>query len=103
MSINSINLWQIKAEMIDNELAEMESCKCVYSIPISGDVTGLEFIDSNNFVVSSSSGFASLIYLNHGSVDALKENYKFENLHKFSCSGLSVYEDHFATVGEDGV
>ncbi len=66
-------------------------------------MTGLEWIDYNNFVVVCLSGFANLFYLSHESSDGLKENFRFSDLHKFSfADGLSVFEKNVAVISEDG-
>lgn len=100
---NSVKLWRFtKSENSDEDSLDLDYPNCICSVPIGGDVTGLEWIDYNNFAVSSSSGFISLFYLNSGSSDNLKENFRFKELHNFSCTGLSVFEEDVATIGEDG-
>ena len=105
-SASNIKLWKlIKSDFMmgedENELVPKNLAK----IPVTGDVTGLEFVDYNNFAACSSIGAVFLIYLNDTEI---KENHKFSNLHKFAtgvvapCTGLSVYDEDVATIGEDG-
>jgi nuclear pore complex protein Nup43 len=100
-SKNTVKLYRFE-KPLDDSLDVDYQPKCICSVPVAGDVTGLEWIDYNNFAVSSSSGIASLFYLSHGSSDGLKENFRFSDLHQFSCTGLSVFEEDVATIGEDG-
>lgn len=106
-SANSIKLWKlIKNDFIICEEEETDLVpKNVAKIPVTGDITGLEFVDYNNFAACSSNGTVFLIYLNDSEI---KENYQFSQLHKFSTgvvapsTGLSVYDEDVATIGEDG-
>lgn len=82
--------------------------KAVAKLAVDGDITGLEIVDHNNFVVSSGAG-VSCIYLNRDlESNNLQQNFRFKDLHKFKindpalCTGLSVFEDTIATIGEDG-
>lgn len=77
--------------------------KITAKVPMHGDVTGLEFLDFNNFGVTCADGSFSLIYINRDKdEDNLRQNFKHESLHTFSCNGLSAFDEDVATIGEDG-
>lgn len=70
----------------------------------------MQFINQDLLVASTSDGSVILLRvtdLGHEAVD-MKEQVLWDKIHKFnngyisSCTGLSVYEEDVATIGEDG-
>lgn len=106
--VNTIKLWKLASRDIMEE--ENESIpKCIAKVNITGDVTGLEFVDANHIVVSSTDGFVSVQNINRNLArDNLSEVFRYPNLHSFpndvtaSCNAVSSFEHNVATVGEDG-
>ncbi|XP_063704294.1 nucleoporin Nup43 [Culicoides brevitarsis] len=100
---NSIKFWRMdRNDMVDEEQDYVPKSKA--TLPLNADVTGLEFLDFNNFGVTTSDGNFALVYINRDKDENnLKENIKHENLHRFNCTGLSAFDEDVVTVGEDGV
>lgn len=104
----NISLWRlVRNEFLDDTESEHVP-KSVAKLTVNGEVTGLEIVDHNNFVVSSGSG-VSFGYINRDAErDNLRENKRFENLHKFTtgdpalCTGISIHDDSVCSIGEDG-
>lgn len=103
MQKNFVKFWKI----LKNDLNEDDNeyiPKPTARLPQKSSVTGLEFIDFNNAVVTSDDGSLRLVYVNRDREEAnLRENFSFRDLHKFSCTGVSVLDDDtLVTVGDDG-
>lgn len=105
---NNIKLWNLVKNEFSDEVENEFTPKAVAKLSVDGDVTGLEIVDHNNFVVSSGSG-VSFVWINRDiERDNLRENCRFENLHKFKtgdpalCTGISIHEDSVCSIGEDG-
>lgn len=107
--INSnVKLWKLVKNEFSDEVDNEFTPKAMAKLSVQGDVTGLEVVDHNNFVVSSGSG-VSLCWINRDAdSNNLHENYRFKNLHKFRigdpalCTGISIHEDSVCSIGEDG-
>jgi len=98
---NSIKFWRL----LQNEFAEDEHDvpKSTAKISLNSNTTGMEFLDYNNFVVTSSDGTLSFIYINRDrDENNLKVNFQQESLHKISCNGLSIFDEDIVTIGDDG-
>lgn len=107
-SEGKVKLFKLIANELSDEDESDYTPKAAAKLAVDGDITGLEIVDHNNFVVSSGSG-VSCVYLNRDlEKNNLHENFRFGDLHKFKtndpavCTGLSVFEDSIATIGEDG-
>lgn len=103
-----LKLWKLVRNEFSDDIESDYTPKAVSTLPVRGDVTGLEVIDHNNVVVSSGSG-VSFVWINRDlERNNLRENFRFNNLHKFKsgeealCTGLSTFEDSIATIGDDG-
>lgn len=104
-SVNNLKVWAL----VKNQYSDDCVPKCCDKLEYTADITGLEFIDNDNIVASSSEGFLSLVNINRN-VDAniLTERKRTNVLHKFAsgdtspCTGISVFDKDIATVGEDG-
>lgn len=105
---NNLKLWKLIqnefADELDNEFVPKATAK----LTLNGDITGIEVLDHNNFAVSAGSS-VSLVWINRDQErNNLKENRKFENIHKFKtgdlalCTGISVFDENISTIGEDG-
>lgn len=111
LDINNVKVWKLFRHDYTNDENEFVP-RCVAEICFSGDISGLEFVDEQNIVISNTEGFVSLIALNREKdEDNLQEQYRFENLHRFDtfsslngapCTAVSVHETDVASVGEDG-
>lgn len=89
-------------EFVDDDIEYVP--KATATVSVQGGVTGMEFLDFNNFGVTLADGSFSLIYVNRDKdQNNLKENFKHESLHSISCNGLSAFDEDIATIGEDGV
>jgi nuclear pore complex protein Nup43 len=107
-SESNVKLWKLISNQFNDEIENEYTPKAMSKLAVDGDVTGLEIVDHNNFVVSSGTG-VSCVYINRDMErNNMKENFRFKNLHKFSagdpalCTGLSIHEDCISTIGEDG-
>ncbi|XP_065089178.1 nucleoporin Nup43-like [Ochlerotatus camptorhynchus] len=111
LDVNNLKVWKL----VRNDYADDENefvPKCTAEICFPGDLSGLEFVDERNVVISSTGGFVSLIALDREKDENnLQERHRFSDLHKFDtfsslnaapCTGLSVHDTDVATVGEDG-
>lgn len=105
---NNLKLWKLIqnefADETDNEFVPKATAKHT----LNGDITGVEVLDHNNFVVSAGSS-VSLMWINRDQErNNLKENNRFENIHKFKtgdaalCTGISVFDENISSIGEDG-
>lgn len=131
-STNSVNLWKlVKDDFSSSDDADNDYVpNSISKILVDGDVTGLEFINAENIVCSTSSNkcnfqencsfhlnnilfnfVAQLLFINYNtnvSQNNLTQKHQLENLHKYennlpaACTGLSIHELNIATVGEDG-
>ena len=105
----NLKLWRLTKNKFSED-EEHEFVPTVASkITLDGEITGVEFLDCNNFAVSTSTGNVSLIYMNKDKErDNIKVNYRFDDLHRFStgetaaCTGISIHDENIASVGEDG-
>lgn len=103
---NSVELWKIKlSDEDDTDATPQSHAKLRYT----GDISGLEFIDADNFCVASTDGFVSCVNINrHADQNNLKQTYCFRDLHylhtnvQAPCTALSTFKGEIATVGEDG-
>lgn len=81
--------------------------RCQAQLPLAGDCTGLEWIDSEHLVCTSGDGFASILHLDR-SAQRLAERSTHKRLHRFAdgspaaCTGVATYEHSAVTIGEDG-
>lgn len=107
-SESNVKLWKLIASQFNDEVENEFTPKAMSKLAVDGDVTGIETVDHNNFVVSSGSGVSCVYIYRDIERDNLKENYRFKNLHKFStgdpalCTGISIHDDCISTIGEDG-
>lgn len=84
--------------------------KCTAQVSsLPGDITGVEFVDSDHIVVASTDGFVSVLHIDRNrTANNLSECYRYRNLHRFengvaaACAGLATFEHNVATIGEDG-
>lgn len=99
----AVKYWKLfKNDQLDED--NEYTPKSIAKVVQKADVTGMEFLDFNNVAVTTSDGTLSLIYIfRDREENNLKEHIKLTNLHKYSCSGLSILDEHIATIGEDGV
>lgn len=80
---------------------------CLAKHQTKADVTGLELLGADHIFVSSSDGNLALFQLSPDR-DNLREVAAFPGLHKFqdgseaACTGISIFEENVASVGEDG-
>lgn len=125
---NNVRIWTY----MQNDLTDEDTVyvpKSTAKVNIAGDVTGIEFANLDNFLVSSSSGrwfllLKLILKLKHFiaqkgqvnlfninrdlSANNLVQKHAFKGLHKFQgnavapCTDLSVHGNNLATVGEDG-
>jgi nuclear pore complex protein Nup43 len=102
---NHLKVWQIATNEDFNEFSPV----CLSKLRIHADVTGLEFIGSDHICVSSSDGAVKIYQINHDKDrDNLAEVASFEKLHKHrdgseaACTGVCLFEENIASVGEDG-
>lgn len=107
-SEGKVKLWKLVRNDFSDEVESDYIPKSVAKLPVKGDITGIEIVDHNNFVVSSGSG-VSCVWINRDiERNNIRENFRFDNIHKFKtgdpalCTGLSLHEDSVATIGEDG-
>lgn len=107
-SESKVKLWKLVKNEFSDDIESDYTPKTISKLAVKGDVTGLEVVDLNNFVVSSGSG-VSCVWINRDlERDNLRQSFRFDNLHKFKtgdaalCTGLSIFEDSIATIGEDG-
>lgn len=105
---DNVKLWSLVKNEFSDEMESEFIPKAMSKLSVDGEVTGLEVMDHNNFVVSSGSG-VSFIWINRDAErDNLRENKRFSNLHKFKtgdpalCTGISIHEDSVCSIGEDG-
>lgn len=108
-SSSNIALWKLVNNEFSDEMENDYTPKAVAKFKLTGDVTGLEIVDFNNFAVAAAGSGVSCIHINRDlEGNNLYENFRFKNLHKFKtgdpalCTGLSVFEDNICTIGEDG-
>lgn len=108
-SENSVKIWKISSCDYAADEQQETIPKCTSSLTFAGDVTGLEFVDADHVVVSSSDGFVSVLHINRNKIEgSLTERYRFKRLHRFAndvkapCNGLATFEHNVATIGEDG-
>ncbi|XP_055325450.1 nucleoporin Nup43 [Sitodiplosis mosellana] len=109
---NTVGLWKLTKDELSNDENEVDyTPKSISKVKVDGDVTGLEFLNSESIVCTTSSDNVQLllINLNHGLThESITVKHQIEQLHKYKtntpavCSGLSVHETNIATVGEDG-
>lgn len=108
---NSVKVWKLSSSSDFSTADDQPEAipKCTSNLAFAGDVTGLEFVDADHVVVSSSHGFVSVVHINRNKIeDSLSERYRFKGLHRFgngvgaSCNGLATFEHNVATIGEDG-
>ncbi|XP_046392764.1 nucleoporin Nup43 [Ischnura elegans] len=108
-SENELALWQFSASSDqDGDLIKLTS------LPHYGDVTELKFINSENFVSSSSFGNVKLFRLAKSGMKtawSIIEELSWDKLHHFdhaspwekcSCTAFASYDEDIVTVGEDG-
>ncbi|KAJ6637922.1 Nucleoporin Nup43 [Pseudolycoriella hygida] len=105
---NNVRIWTY----VQNELSDDEveyTPKSTAKVNIAGDVTGIQFVNLDNFLVSSSSGKVNLLNINRDlAANNLVQKHAFEGLHTFPgnsvapCTDISVCGNSVATVGEDG-
>lgn len=89
-------------EFLDDEIECVP--KATANIPVKASVTGMEFLDFNNFCVTTADGSFSMVYVNRDKDENnLKKNFEEESLHRLACNGLSAFDEDVATIGEDGV
>ncbi|CRL05441.1 CLUMA_CG017961, isoform A [Clunio marinus] len=105
---NNVKLWKLIRNEFSDEMESELVPKAFTKISVDGEVTGLEVVDHNNFVVSSGSGI-SFVWINRDiERNNLRENKRFKNLHKFKtgdsalCTGVALYDDSVCSIGEDG-
>jgi len=101
---NEVRLWKCNAEGADSSDGEPTS---VASVPVTGDVTGLTWLNPDQFLVSSSSGSLSLYRSSHSSSSShsLLLGLDWPLLHSAGgggCSAVASHGDNVVTVGEDG-
>lgn len=106
---NNIKIWRLASSDFSAEDQNESVPKCTSTVSIAGDVTGLEFVDADHVVASSSDGFVCVLHINRNKIqDSLTERFRFKQLHRFanevkaSCNGLATFQHNVATVGEDG-
>lgn len=107
-NVNSVEIWKITVTDTDEDDTE-SSPQSQAKLKFNGDISGLEFIDADNFCVASTDGFASVVNINRNADhNNLKETYCFKDIHFMRpnatapCTGLSTFDGEIATVGEDG-
>lgn len=110
---SSVKLWKLTSGNAffgggGDELSEYIP-KCTAKLILPGDITGLQFVDSEHIVVASSDGFVSVLHIDRNrTAQNLSERYRYRNLHRFEngvaapCNGLAAFEHNVATIGEDG-
>lgn len=107
---NSIKLWKLTSgnDLFGAGGGDEHSeyiPKCTAELPLSGDITGLEFVDSDHIVVASSDGFVSVVHIDRNRTAQLSERYRYRNLHCFengaaaACEGLATFEHNVASIG----
>lgn len=104
---NRVALWSCPSDRSDDKDEPNQLCKR----EVDGDVTELQFVQNNDFLVSTSSGTVQLLTI-IGAGDAANTNFKpkisWEKLHPFktgelsSCTGLATFMGEVATIGENG-
>lgn len=107
-SDSKVKLWKLVNNEFSDDIESDFTPKAVSNLAVKGDVTGLEVVDQNNFIVSSGSGISCICINSVAERCNLSESFRYDNLHKFKtgdaalCTGLSIFEDSIATIGEDG-
>ncbi|KAG4077740.1 hypothetical protein HA402_011169 [Bradysia odoriphaga] len=106
--LNNVRIWTYTHNDLTDEDIEYIP-KSTAKVNIAGDVTGIEFVNLDNFLVSSSNGLVNLFNINRDlAANNLVQKHSFKGLHKFHgetvapCTDLSVCGHSVATVGEDG-
>ncbi|XP_053698410.1 nucleoporin Nup43 [Sabethes cyaneus] len=112
LDVNNVKVWKLFRNDYATEDENEFIPRCTAEICFAGDISGLEFVDERNVVVSSTEGYVSLIALDRErEEDNLQERHRFSNLHRFDtfssmnrapCTALSVHDTDVASVGEDG-
>ncbi|XP_004521363.1 nucleoporin Nup43 [Ceratitis capitata] len=109
MPANFVRLWRLQQNQYADDYNEFVP-RCSDKQEFNGDITGLEFVDTDLAAVSCADGRLTILQVNRAvDEDSLEEKAQSEILHKFNasgdsapCTGISVYERDIATVGEDG-
>ncbi|XP_056015542.1 nucleoporin Nup43-like isoform X2 [Ostrea edulis] len=104
---NKICLWYLgtqRSPQYDEGGGLEPTLKC--EMTHSGDVTGLEFIEPDVIVASSSTGSVTM-YKHHTASQTLGIQYKWQSLHRHGnhscpCTCLAVRDKTIVTSGEDG-
>ncbi|KAL5283751.1 NUP43 family protein [Megaselia abdita] len=106
-STNYVKCFKLVRNQFSEEANEFVP-KCNSKVPFKGDITGLEFLDPDKIVVSSSDGTISILSLTRADIDTLSVKAKSNILHQYptgveaSCTSISIFEKDIASVGEDG-
>ncbi|XP_022909019.1 nucleoporin Nup43 [Onthophagus taurus] len=103
---NHIKLWDFKESPEDADIYPYVVSEYNYD----GDVTECRFLSPDLFVSSSTTGSVSLMRINvdEKAVTNISEEIEWKHIHQFkngeksSCISFAVYDNDFATVGEDG-
>lgn len=101
--INNIAYWRFETSEEDETYPVS-----IFSCPFLGDVTEIQFINKDHFVVSSSNGSVKLLQIQEDPYHKFKEIVSWDSIHQFkttdqaSCTALATFNQDIATVGEDG-
>ncbi|XP_018321857.1 nucleoporin Nup43 [Agrilus planipennis] len=103
---NNLKLWEFQENKDDTDTYPFILKSCAFQ----GDVTELQFVDLDSFVVSSSYGSVYLMRItsNEKELIDIEACINWNKIHNFSenevapCTSLSCYKNDIVTCGEDG-
>ncbi|TDG49058.1 hypothetical protein AWZ03_004543 [Drosophila navojoa] len=108
MDTNFVRVWRFHENTYADSVEHTPRCND--KVAMEADVTGIEFVNDDTFVVGCGDGRVSLFKV-HRAVeeDQIRRTEHSERIHAFKyspanapCTAISIYGTDIATVGEDG-